>query len=98
MLLFSRSKLMLIALLVLALICTFVISMLTTHSLHTSPAGLINICGSCRRGNYLFCTSSAYYNQYYILMIKMASLCPIAWALGRGTYLCLDHSTPTAQP
>lgn len=92
MLLFSRSKLMLIALLALALLF---MSMLTTHSLHASPAGLINICGSCRRGNYLFCTSSLYYNQYYVLIIKIVLSCCLGiglWGMPWPRFLNADGS------
>lgn len=46
---FSRTKLMLFALLVLALLCTLVIGVLITRSLHTSLIGVIDICQSCRR-------------------------------------------------
>ena len=79
MLLFSRSKLMLTALLAQALLCAFVIGMLINHNLHPNPVGVIDICWSCKNRNGLFYTSSSYSNQSSALLIKLAlSFCQAA--------------------
>ena len=49
MLLFSHSKLVLTALLVQIIFCTFLVSMLMTHGMHVGPVGVLNICEFCKR-------------------------------------------------